>query len=96
MVLVDHGAEIIERNIVVGRGEIDLHARFGPTFVAVEVKTLVVDRPTGIGPLRSFTPSKAEQVNRLARHLRPRPQRIDVVAVVAHRGGVDVRWVRGA
>jgi Holliday junction resolvase-like predicted endonuclease len=96
MVLVDHGADILGRNIVVGRGEIDLYARFGSTVVAVEVKTLIVDRAMGTGPLRSFTPSKAEQVRWLARALRPRPQRVDVVAVVAHRDGVDVRWVRGA
>ena len=96
MVLADHGAEIIGRNVVVGRGEIDLHARFGPTVVAVEVKTLIADLSMSAGPLRSFTPSKAEQVRRLARALRPRPQRVDVVAVVAHRDGVDVRWVRGA
>ena len=93
---MDHGAEIIGRNIVVDRGEIDLHARFGATVVAVEVKTLIVDRPADTDPLRSFTPSKAEQVRRLARRLNPRPRRIDVMAVRAHRGGVDVRWVRGA
>ena len=87
---------MIARNVAVGRGEIDLHVAFGPTVVAVEVKTLQIAEPVGANALRSYTIEKADQVHRLARHLRPRPDRVDVVAVVIHRKGVDLRWVRAA
>jgi len=95
-VLSDHGARLIARNVTMGRGEIDLHVAFGSTVVAVEVKTLMAASPMGADPLRSYTVEKADTVHRLGRRLRPRPHRIDVVAVVVHDGGVDVRWVRGA
>jgi len=95
-VLLDHGAALIARNVVVGRGEIDLHVRFARTVVAVEVKALAVDDPDGAEPLRSYTDEKAAQVHRLARKLEPRAHRVDVMGVVVHRGGVEVRWVRAA
>ncbi len=93
--LVDHGATILGRNVEIERGEIDIHAIFGRTVVAVEVKTLASDSVMA-NPLRSYTKGKADQVHRLARRLRPRAHRVDVVAVVLHRSGADVRWVRGA
>ena len=94
--LAGHGADVLDRNIRVGSGEVDLHVAFGATVVAVEVKTLLSDAAASTDPLRSYTSAKADQVHRLARALRPRPQRIDVVAVVASPGGVALRWVRGA
>jgi Holliday junction resolvase-like predicted endonuclease len=94
--LADHGGRILARNVEIERGEIDLHVAFGRVVVAVEVKTLCASDPTSANPLRSYTLAKADQVHRLARRLRPRPHRIDVMAVVLHRDGVDVRWVRAA
>ena len=94
--LADHGGRIIGKNIEIGRGEIDLHVMFGSLSVAVEVKALIAPDPRAANPLRSYTAEKADQVHRLARRLRPRPQRVDVIAVVLHAGGDDVRWVRAA
>jgi hypothetical protein len=64
--------------------------------VAVEVKTLLRTESGETDPLRSYTVEKADRVHRLARQLRPRAARVDVVAVVVHERGVDVRWVRSA
>ena len=91
--LVQHGAVILGRNVELGRGEIDLHVRFGATVVAVEVKAAV--RST-VDPLEHFDDAKAARVRALARRLEPPAYRIDVVAITFDRAGASVRWLADA
>jgi len=82
--LVQHGFVVVAHNVRTRHGEIDLLARRGATWIAVEVKT----RSGHPAPERCVRP---EQLDRLARALAdlapglrpvPRALRIDVVAVV--------------
>ena len=92
--LVRHGAEIVARNVEVGRGEVDVVARVGGVMTAVEVRSLNVDpRSPTIDPVTAFDAVKAEQVRRLASLLRPAVTRVDLVAVAFTAGGVSLRWV---
>ena len=79
------------RNVRAGRGEIDLLARIDGRLVAVEVKTR-----RGVDPRVQMTDAKSERVRSAVARLRPRPSRIDVVAVLLDERGATVRWVRGA
>lgn len=56
--------------------------------VAVEVKTRL-----GGDPVEEFTPRKAARFRRAGEGLHPRPVRYDLVAVRAHRSGVEIRWL---
>jgi Holliday junction resolvase-like predicted endonuclease len=58
--------------------------------VAVEVKTRV-----GVDPLTQMTELKHDRLRRAASLVKPRPSRIDVVAVMIDQSGATVRWVRG-
>ena len=58
--LVDHGATILGRNVEIERGEIDIHAIFGRTVVAVEVKTLASDSVMA-NPLKLSFPTTSWQ-----------------------------------
>jgi Holliday junction resolvase-like predicted endonuclease len=94
--LVSRGALVLGRNVVVGRGEVDLHVRLdGQTVVAVEVKT-VVRGPASADPREHFDDAKARQVWRLARELEPPARRVDLVAVTLDSFGAEVRWLRHA
>ena len=82
-------ARILERNVRVGRGEIDLLVAFGNLRVAVEVKTI---QTGGLDdPAYAFTSRKAVQVRSLANRLGV--SRVDLVAVSIGRAGVDIRWI---
>jgi len=63
---------------------------FGATRVAVEVKTRI-----GEDPRLAMTMEKERRFVAAARALRPRPDRLDVVAVRFDRGGATIRWLRG-
>jgi Holliday junction resolvase-like predicted endonuclease len=76
---------VIDRNVRVGRGELDLIVSDGAQRVAVEVKTRRGE------PLDSFTPAKARQVRSLAARLGI--GRVDLVAVSIDSEGVHIRWV---
>ena len=84
------GATILDRNVRVGRDEIDLIARIADVRVAVEVKT-------GLGsetrPWENFDDVKQAKIRRAARTLGI--YRIDLVAVELTPGGVVVRWLPG-
>jgi Holliday junction resolvase-like predicted endonuclease len=84
------GARLLASNLRSGRGEIDLLIAVGGRVVAVEVKTR-----TGEDPLIQLTSEKAGRMWAAAARLRPRPSRIDVVAVRFDRSGVTIRWVPG-
>ena len=77
------------RNVRSGRGEIDILARFPDALVAVEVKTRV-----GAGdPRQAYTKEKSDNVRRALGGLRPRPSRVDLVAVSLTATGADLRWI---
>ncbi|NOY56478.1 MAG: hypothetical protein GXP34_10895 [Actinobacteria bacterium] len=91
-----HGFSIVDRNVRVGRGEIDLVVERAGTRVAVEVKSSWIGDRTvdGKDPLDAFDEAKATQVWSLARHLDVR--RVDLVAIAFSVEGVQIRWVPGA
>jgi Holliday junction resolvase-like predicted endonuclease len=93
--LTDRGGRLLGRNVVVDRGEVDLHMRLAGSVVAVEVKTLV-DGSHTLDPADHFTEAKADQVWRLARLLDPPAHRVDLVTVVLSGGGASVRWIKHA
>lgn len=96
--LVDRGWTIVDRNVRLGRGELDIIALEGTTLVFVEVKTrrtLV----TGV-PQAAVTEQKVRQLRRLAgrylmHHAPPhRDIRIDVIAVFAAQQSCTVEHLR--
>ncbi len=84
--LVVRGAIVFDRNVRVGRDEIDLLVRFGTQRVAVEVKTRV-----GSEPREAFSEEKADRVWRAARRLGV--SRVDLIAVRFDPAGAEVRWL---
>jgi len=81
---------VVGRNVRAGRGEIDLLVRWDGKLVAVEVKTR-----QGGDPRTSFTRDKASKVRATMKRLKPRPQRLDLVAVEVGPAGADIRWLPG-
>lgn len=80
---------VIDANVAVGRGEVDLIAMDGPVRVVVEVRTT-----SGEGdPIDAVDRSKRENVARLARRLGA--GRVDFVGVRVEESGVDLHWVPG-
>lgn len=92
MFLQRQGLVIIDRNVRIRRGEVDILADDGDCRVVVEVKT-VAGRTVSI-PEDAFTDEKARTVRRLASELRPRARRVDLVAVSLIDSGARVRWLR--
>jgi putative endonuclease len=100
--LASHGLAIVERNVRLTPGEIDIVAREGDSLVFVEVKTRIGDEETA--PDVAVTPSKLDRLGRLADADLERagtpdaPCRVDVVAVVLGRSGqlVTLEHLRGA
>ncbi len=86
--LVRQGLRIIERNVRVGRGELDVIAGYGDLRIAVEIKTL---SDPGDEPFRTFTPAKRRQVMALASGYRC--DRSDLVVVEFRGNGVLFRWL---
>ncbi|MEN8113392.1 MAG: YraN family protein [Actinomycetota bacterium] len=86
--LARRGVAIIERNVRVGRDEIDLLSRDRGELVAVEVKT-------GVGrdsrPWENFDDLKSARIRRAARALSI--HRVDLIAVQIHDDGATVRWL---
>jgi Holliday junction resolvase-like predicted endonuclease len=81
---------VVASNLRSGPGEVDLLVSFGGAVVAVEVKTRI-----GEDPLIQVTAEKERRMWEAASRLRPRPERIDVVAVRFDGSGVTIRWVPG-
>jgi Holliday junction resolvase-like predicted endonuclease len=87
-VLADRGAVVLERNVQVGPGEVDLVVAWGGRRAIVEVRTVR-------GRLRvdeRFPYAKRRQVHALATSLGIR--RVDLVGVAVLPDRVDVHWLR--
>ncbi len=88
--LEQRGAVVIDRNVRVGRDEIDLIARIEGHTVAVEVKTGLGG---GTRPWENFDDDKNARIRRAAGVLSIR--RIDLIAVEITTDGVTIRWLPG-
>jgi putative endonuclease len=87
--LAAHGLEIVGRNLMVGRGEIDLLAIDGETRVVVEVRAI-----TGSGdPVDAIDPAKRRRVRRLAGQVGA--GRVDFLGIRIGSDDVTVHWVPG-
>ena len=84
------GGVIIDRNVRVGRDEIDLLVLLDGERVAVEVKTA---RNADVHPEDNFDGDKERHVRRAARNLTPPVWRVDLIAVVLGEAGATVRWL---
>ena len=97
------GARVLERNVKLGRGEIDIIAEEGKTLVFIEVKTSAGASP-GFRPEVHMNASKQRTLRRLALlYLAKRrkpvdgPWRIDHIAVVLYEGEAPrVRYYENA
>lgn len=87
------GAVIVDRNVRVGRGEIDLLVDLDGQRVAVEVKS---GRSPAARPDENFDAAKEGHVRRAAQRLTPPVWRIDLVTVVFNETGAIVRWLPDA
>ncbi len=82
------GALVLDRNLRVGRGEIDLIVRIDGRRVAVEVKSMIRSE---IGEAAdAFTDTKANQVRALATEIGI--SRVDLVTVTLGSDGIDIVW----
>lgn len=90
--LIEHGAVIIDRNVSVGRGELDIITREGDDLVCVEVRSRTLAR--GVDVFSAVPEAKLEQVRRLCQLLNPRPTRIDLV-LVGYGHMLEIRWLKG-
>ncbi|NOX24273.1 MAG: YraN family protein [Actinobacteria bacterium] len=83
------GAAVLERNIRVTDGEIDLLVELDGLRIAVEVKTIV-----GAGdPLGRIDAHKRDVVYRSAAALDGRIDRVDAIGVELFDDHVAIRWV---
>lgn len=87
------GATILDRNVRVGRGEIDLLVLIEGERVAVEVKTAL---GSSVLPEENFDEAKQRHVRVAARNLAPPVWRIDLVTVRLTGAGATVRWMPDA
>ena len=87
------GITIVDRNVRVGRGELDLLVLDSGRRVVVEVKTINARQPVQNAE-DAFTEEKAATVARLAARLRPPARRIDLIAVSLSEAGAGIRWLR--
>jgi Holliday junction resolvase-like predicted endonuclease len=78
------------RNVIVGRGEIDILAVIDGTRSVVEVRS-VRQGPDPVDPLGAFDERKSRQVRYLAGRLGA--GRVDLITVSFSPGGVDLHWL---
>jgi len=84
------GVDVVDRNVRVGRDEIDLIARIDGQLVAIEVKTGL---GPGTRPWENFDDDKADKIRRASGTLSIR--RVDLIAVELDVDGAVVRWLPG-
>ena len=87
--LIDHGMEVVGRNVQIPGGELDLLAVDDSQHVAVEVRT----RTRGDDPIDAIGPSKRRHVDQLAGSIGS--TRTDYVGVRLSPRSVDIHWVPG-
>jgi len=100
--LMEKGYRILERNVRMGRGEIDIVAREGGEIVFVEVKTRTTTRMGT--PAEAVGPRKQEQLRRLAllylksRSIGETPCRFDVATIILPGTGEkpEIEIIKGA
>lgn len=81
------GIDIVDSNVAVGRGEVDLIGRLGRRRIIFEVRSVT----TGGNPVDAFDRSKADQLWRLSSELGI--GRVDLVAVGFSRRFVTIHWI---
>jgi len=81
---------VLSRNVIVGRGEIDILAVIDGTRSVVEVRS-VRQGQEPVDPLGAFDERKSRQVRYLAGRLGA--GRVDLVTVSFSPGGVDLHWL---
>ncbi len=87
-VLRRRGVVVLDRNVVVGSGELDMIVRCGGRRAAVEIRTVR-------GELRMderFPYSKRRQVHELASAMGI--SRVDFVGIALHADRLEVHWLR--
>ena len=90
--LLERGCLLIERNVIIDGGELDLIVDDAGRVVVVEVKT----SSNGDDPIEAVSDTKAVRVRRAADGYRLVVDRIDVITVEIDRRGVTIRWLPGA
>jgi Holliday junction resolvase-like predicted endonuclease len=88
--LIRHRVRVLARNLIVGRGEIDVLALIDGIRSVVEIRSVRQGREW-IDPISAFDVSKARQVRGLAAQVGAR--RVDLVTVSFSPGGVDLHWL---
>jgi len=81
------GIDIVDSNVAVGRGEVDLIGRLGRRRIIFEVRSVT----TGGNPLDAFDRPKADQLWRLSSELGI--GRVDLVAVGFSQRFVTIHWI---
>lgn len=82
-----HGARVLERNVVVSDGEVDLIVELAGERIVVEVRTRWYE-----DPLDAFDATKLDRVRRSAKRLSPPCHRIDLVTIRFDDEGAHIRW----
>lgn len=96
------GVVVLERNLRVGRGELDLVGRLGSLLLFVEVKSRRANDLHFGSALEALSVAKQRQVRRLAELLLVQrgwwgcPCRFDLVAVTFGPGEPQVEWLQDA
>jgi Holliday junction resolvase-like predicted endonuclease len=88
--LIKHRVRVVGRNLIVGRGEIDVVALIDGIRSVVEIRSVRQGREL-IDPISLFDVAKARQVRGLAVEVGAR--RVDLVTVSFSPAGVDVHWL---
>lgn len=97
--LIETGMELIDKQVKVGRGEIDLIAKDGDELVIVEVKTRNSDRYGN--PEDSITSLKLRQLQTLGELYQRKVQwkgawRIDIIAINLSDSQNPIHHIKGA
>ncbi|MDJ0924691.1 MAG: YraN family protein [Acidimicrobiia bacterium] len=87
--LQDRGVRLLDRNVRIGRGEVDLLVEHQGERAVVEVKAGVAGRLRD--PVYHLDAAKRSQLRRLAGSLGV--FRVDYIGVEVWTGGVSVRWL---
>ena len=81
---------VLDKNIPIGRGEVDLLVRDGSESVVVEIRSVT----SGADPVDAVDATKRRQVAALSKSLGV--DRIDYLGVGFNDGFVDFHWVPGS
>ena len=88
--LIRHRVRVIARNLIVGRGEIDVLALIDGIRSVVEIRSVRQGREW-IDPISAFDVGKYRQVRSLAAQVGA--GRVDLVTVSFSPSGIDLHWL---